>query len=124
MFWAESYEKLMERQVIEVAPLAYMRGRTLSNAFIILDEAQNTTPEQMKMFLTRIGEGSKMIVNGDITQIDLPEGKSSGLRQAMRILEGVKDIKIIRLSERDVVRHELVQNIIKAYEREAANKGR
>ena len=101
-----------------------MRGRTLSNAFIILDEAQNTTPEQMKMFLTRIGEGSKMIVNGDITQIDLPEGKSSGLRQAMRILEGVKDIKIIRLSERDVVRHELVQNIIKAYEREAANKGR
>ncbi len=124
MFGAESYQKLMERQVIEVAPLAYMRGRTLSNAFIILDEAQNTTPEQMKMFLTRIGEGSKMIVNGDITQIDLPEGKSSGLRQAMRILEGVKDIKIIRLSERDVVRHELVQNIIKAYEREAANKGR
>lgn len=119
MFGLDNYQKLMERQVIEVAPLAYMRGRTLSNAFIILDEAQNTTCEQMKMFLTRIGEGSKMIVNGDITQIDLPEGKKSGLKQAMRILADVKDIAIVKLSSRDVVRHELVQNIIKAYERAA-----
>lgn len=119
MFGLDNYQKLMERQVIEVAPLAYMRGRTLSNAFIILDEAQNTTCEQMKMFLTRIGEGSKMIVNGDITQIDLPEGKKSGLKQAMRILADVKDIAIVKLSARDVVRHELVQNIIKAYERAA-----
>lgn len=119
MFGSDSYQKLMERQVIEVAPLAYMRGRTLSNAFIILDEAQNTTCEQMKMFLTRIGEGSKMIVNGDITQIDLPDGKKSGLKQAMRILADVKDVAIVKLSARDVVRRELVQNIIKAYERAA-----
>jgi phosphate starvation-inducible PhoH-like protein len=116
MLGTENYLKLIERQIIEVAPLAYMRGRTLSNSFIILDEAQNTTCEQMKMFLTRIGEGSKMVVNGDITQIDLPEGKKSGLVHASRVLKGVEDIEIITLTHRDVVRRELVMNIIKAYD--------
>ena len=102
--------------MIEVAPLAYMRGRTLDDAFIILDEAQNTTPEQMKMFLTRMGFGSKMVVTGDITQIDLPEGKNSGLKDVQEILKGVPGIDFVYLSDRDVVRHELVQRIIKAYE--------
>ena len=103
--------------MIEVAPLAYMRGRTLDNAFIILDEAQNTTPEQMKMFLTRIGFGSKAIVTGDVTQIDLPDGKKSGLNEAQRILKGIEDIEICTLTEKDVVRHPLVQRIIRAYEK-------
>ena len=116
MFGLENYQKLIERQVIEVAPLAYMRGRTLSDSFIILDEAQNTTREQMKMFLTRIGERSKMVVNGDITQIDLGGQRTSGLIEAMRILKGVEDIEIVSLSHKDVVRQELVKNIIKAYD--------
>lgn len=108
-------EKLREKDVIEVVPLAYMRGRTLDNAFIILDEAQNTTKEQMKMFLTRMGFGSKVVVTGDITQIDLPKGKGSGLVEASRILDGIKGIAFCHLSEVDVVRHELVKRIIKAY---------
>ena len=112
----ETYHACVERGNIEVAPLAYMRGRTLDESFIILDEAQNTTPEQMKMFLTRIGFGSKAVVNGDETQIDLPIGKASGLKSAVRILDGVEGIAICRLTERDVVRHELVQRIIRAYE--------
>ena len=111
----ETYGKLMERGAIEVAPLAYMRGRTLSNAFIILDEAQNTTKEQMKMFLTRMGEGSKMVVTGDVTQIDL-DGKASGLVHATEILEGVEGIAVCRLTGKDVVRHPLVMRIIRAYE--------
>ncbi|MDD4002656.1 MAG: PhoH family protein [Clostridia bacterium] len=119
MFGLENYQKLLERQIIEVAPLAYMRGRTLSDSFIILDEAQNTTREQMKMFLTRIGERSKMVVNGDITQIDLGE-RTSGLIEAMHILKGVDDIDVVLLSHKDVVRQELVKNIIKAYD--SANK--
>ncbi len=113
----EGYLKLMERGVIEVAPLAYMRGRTLNNAFIILDEAQNTTREQMKMFLTRMGEGSKIVVTGDVTQIDLPDGKKSGLLHAVSVLKGVKGVSAITLSAKDVVRHELVMRIIHAYER-------
>ncbi len=117
MMGAEGFLKNQERGVIEVAPLAYMRGRTLDNAFIILDEAQNTTPEQMKMFLTRIGFGSKAIVTGDVTQIDLPDGKRSGLKEAARILRGVEDIGFCEFSEKDVVRHPLVQRIIKAYEK-------
>lgn len=112
----DTYLKHMERGLIEVAPLAYMRGRTLDSAFIILDEAQNTTPEQMKMFLTRLGYGSKAIITGDITQIDLPTGKTSGLRQVTKILSGVKGIDIIYFNKHDVVRHQLVQRIIKAYE--------
>ncbi|MDD6876899.1 MAG: PhoH family protein [Clostridiaceae bacterium] len=116
MLGAENYHRYVERGNIEVAPLAYMRGRTLDDSFIILDEAQNTTPEQMKMFLTRLGAGSKAIVNGDITQIDLPAGKQSGLREAVSVLDNVKDIAICRLTERDVVRHELVQRIIRAYD--------
>ena len=116
MIGAETYARHSERGVIEVAPMAYMRGRTLNEAFVILDEAQNTTPEQMKMFLTRLGQGSKMIINGDATQVDLPPEKKSGLQDAARILKGVKDIAIINLTARDVVRHELVQNIIRAYE--------
>ena len=116
---AESYQKLMERGTVEVAPLAYMRGRTLSNAFIILDEAQNTTSEQMKMFLTRMGMGSKMVITGDVTQIDLPIGKKSGLVEALEVLRGVEDIGIVTLTHRDVVRHELVQAIVKAYEKAA-----
>ncbi len=116
MLGVENYQRYVERGSIEIAPLAYMRGRTLDDAFIILDEAQNTTPEQMKMFLTRIGFGSKAIVTGDITQIDLPGGKKSGLKEAMKILEDVEDIAFCRFSEKDVVRHPLVQRIIKAYE--------
>jgi len=117
MMGMESYQKLAERGVIEVAPLAYMRGRTLNEAFVILDEAQNTTIEQMKMFLTRLGDGSRMVVTGDLTQVDLPPGKLSGLKHASQILEDVKDIAICQLTHRDVVRHELVQNIIKAYDK-------
>lgn len=117
MLGAESFAKNMEKGTIEVAPLAYMRGRTLDNAFIILDEAQNTTPEQMKMFLTRIGFGSRAVVTGDITQVDLPDGKRSGLREAMRVLKGVEDIGFSMLTEKDVVRHPLVMKIIRAYEK-------
>ncbi len=117
MFGVENYTKLIERGVIEVAPLAYMRGRTLSSAFIILDEAQNTTKEQMKMFLTRMGEGSKVVVTGDVTQMDLPEGKDSGLLDAVKVLEGVEGIAVQRLTAQDVVRHPLVMRIIRAYEK-------
>ena len=116
MLGAETYQKYLERGNIEVAPLAYMRGRTLDDSFIILDEAQNTSREQMKMFLTRLGFGSKIVITGDITQIDLPADKVSGLREAMRVLKGVDDIAIMKLNESDVVRHSLVQKIIKAYE--------
>lgn len=117
MLGAENFQRYQERGAIEVAPLAYMRGRTLDDSFIILDEAQNTTPEQMKMFLTRLGFRSKMVVTGDITQIDLPDGKQSGLIKVLNILKDVDDISIVRLNQRDVVRHHLVQDIIKAYER-------
>lgn len=117
MLGAENFQKYQERGSIEVAPLAYMRGRTLDDSFIILDEAQNTTPEQMKMFLTRIGFNSKMVVTGDITQIDLPAGKKSGLTKVMRILKNVDDIEICKFTQKDVVRHRLVQEIIKAYEK-------
>ncbi|MDR0898409.1 MAG: PhoH family protein [Oscillospiraceae bacterium] len=113
----DAYKNLAERGTVEVAPLAYMRGRTLSDSFVILDEAQNTTGEQMKMFLTRMGFGSKMVVTGDITQIDLPLGKRSGLKEAVEVLAGVPGIGIATLSHRDVVRHELVQAIVKAYEK-------
>lgn len=115
MLGAENFARYQERGSIEVAPLAYMRGRTLDDSFIILDEAQNTTPEQMKMFLTRLGFGSKAIITGDITQIDLPDGKLSGLRESMRVLRGVEGIAQCMLTEKDVVRHELVQRIVKAY---------
>ena len=115
MLGAETYQKYLERGNIEVAPLAYMRGRTLDDSFIILDEAQNTTPEQMKMFLTRLGFGSKAVITGDITQIDLPGGKQSGLREALRVLDHVEGIAQCYLTEKDVVRHELVQRIVKAY---------
>lgn len=114
--------KAIERGMIEIAPLAYMRGRTLDDAFIILDEAQNTTPEQMKMFLTRLGFGSKMVITGDVTQIDLPRGKNSGLIEAQRILKNIEEIGIILFSEQDVVRHSLVQKIIVAYNWDAENK--
>lgn len=114
----EQVNKLLERGMIEIAPLAYMRGRTLEDSFIILDEAQNTTPEQMKMFLTRLGIGSKMVVTGDITQVDLPSKTKSGLREAERILKSIDDIGFIYLTEHDVVRHHLVQKIILAYERD------
>ena len=117
MLGAETYQRYVERGSIEVAPLAYMRGRTLDDSFIILDEAQNTTPEQMKMFLTRLGFGSKMVITGDVTQIDLPEGKRSGLKDVLHILKDVRDIEQIRFTEKDVVRHRLVQDIIKAYEK-------
>ena len=117
LFGVENYGHLIERGIIEIAPLAYMRGRTLSRAFIILDEAQNTTEEQMKMFLTRMGEGSKVVVTGDITQIDLPQGGRSGLKQAAALLEGIDDIAVCHMTDKDVVRHELVQKIIRAYER-------
>jgi len=117
MLGAESFARYQERGSIEVAPLAYMRGRTLDDSFIILDEAQNTTREQMKMFLTRLGFNSKMVVTGDVTQIDLPDGKRSGLTDAMRILRNVPDISINTFTEKDVVRHKLVQDIIKAYEK-------
>ncbi len=116
MLGSETYQKLVERGVIEIAPLAYMRGRTLDDSFIILDEAQNTTPEQMKMFLTRLGFNSKAVVTGDLTQTDLPFGKKSGLSEAVKILEGIDDIAVHRFTERDVVRHRLVQKIILAYE--------
>lgn len=117
MLGAETFQKYQERGSIEVAPLAYMRGRTLDDSFIILDEAQNTTREQMKMFLTRLGFGSKVVITGDVTQIDLPGDKISGLKDAIRVLDGVKDIAICRLTSADVVRHALVQEIINAYER-------
>ncbi len=117
MLGAESFQRYQERGNIEVAPLAYMRGRTLDDSFIILDEAQNTTPEQMKMFLTRLGFGSKIVVTGDITQIDLPDGKKSGLVEVIKILKNVDDIKTVKFSEKDVVRHKLVQDIIKAYDK-------
>jgi phosphate starvation-inducible PhoH-like protein len=113
----EKVEKLMERSIIEIAPLAFMRGRTLNDAFIILDEAQNTTPEQMKMFLTRLGFGSKAVVTGDITQVDLPDGKKSGLREVRRILDGVEGLKFFDFSDKDVVRHPLVGKIVTAYDR-------
>ena len=116
MLGAESFQRYMERGTIEVAPLAYMRGRTLDDSFIILDEAQNTTPEQMKMFLTRLGFNSKAVITGDITQIDLPDGKSSGLRDAMRVLKDIEDVAQCMLTSKDVVRHVLVQRIINAYE--------
>jgi phosphate starvation-inducible PhoH-like protein len=116
MLGTETYNKYLERGNIEVAPLAYMRGRTLDDSFIILDEAQNTSREQMKMFLTRLGFGSKIVITGDVTQIDLPVDKTSGLKEAMRVLEGVEDVAICRLSATDVVRHVLVQRIIAAYE--------
>ncbi len=124
MLGLETYTKLMERGSIEIAPLAYMRGRTLSNAFIILDEAQNTTVEQMKMFLTRLGDGSKMVITGDTTQIDLPSGKRSGLVQSTRILRAVEGIKVVELTAKDVVRNPLVMSIVRAYERaEACGQG-
>lgn len=117
----EQVAKALERGLIEIAPLAYMRGRTLDDAFIILDEAQNTTPEQMKMFLTRLGFGSKMVITGDITQIDLPRGKSSGLVEAGRILKEIDEIGFVHFAEQDVVRHSLVQKIITAYQKESEN---
>ncbi|MCQ2470108.1 MAG: PhoH family protein [Ruminococcus sp.] len=122
MFGAESFARYMEKGIIEVAPLAYMRGRTLDEAFIILDEAQNTTSEQIKMFLTRLGNESRMVITGDITQIDLPDSRKSGLVEAVKVLKGIDDIAIHRFTEKDVVRHKLVQDIIKAYEK--YNEGR
>ena len=119
----EVFEKQVEKGIIEVAPLAYMRGRTLDNAFVILDEAQNTTGEQMKMFLTRLGNGSKMVVNGDITQIDLPEGKKSGLIEATRILNNIDGIVIHRFTQRDIVRNRLVTEIVNAYEKNKQPSG-
>ncbi|MBR3591890.1 MAG: PhoH family protein [Clostridia bacterium] len=121
MLGAENFQRCQERGDIEVAPLAYMRGRTLDDSFIILDEAQNTTQEQMKMFLTRLGFNSKAVVTGDITQIDLPGDKKSGLKQAVQILKGIDDIAITKLKAKDVVRHRLVQEIINAYERNGEN---
>ena len=124
MLGAETYQKYLERGNIEVAPLAYMRGRTLDDSFIILDEAQNTSREQMKMFLTRLGFGSKIVITGDVTQIDLPDGKPSGLREAMRVLKNVEGIGICELTNADVVRHVMVQRIVKAYEEyETAKNG-
>ena len=128
MLGADTYNKYLERGNIEVAPLAYMRGRTLDNSFIILDEAQNTSREQMKMFLTRMGFGSKVVITGDITQIDLPTDKTSGLKEAVRVLQNVEGIGICELTNQDVVRHVMVQRIIKAYEdyekRRSENKGK
>ena len=118
----ETFARLLERGSIEIAPLAYMRGRTLSNAFIILDEAQNTTREQMKMFLTRLGEGSRMVITGDKTQVDLPAGKSSGLTHAIGILKNTENISVINLSDKDVVRNPLVMSIVKAYEQDERSK--
>ncbi|MBR6637152.1 MAG: PhoH family protein, partial [Phascolarctobacterium sp.] len=117
MLGNETFQKYLTKGTIEVAPLAYMRGRTLNDSFIILDEAQNTTPEQMKMFLTRFGFGSKMVITGDITQIDLPGGKTSGLKDASKILKDVPGIGIVKFNDQDVVRHEIVGSIIKAYEK-------
>ena len=122
MLGPETYGKYLERGKIEVAPLAYMRGRTLDDSFIILDEAQNTTREQMKMFLTRLGFNSKIVITGDVTQIDLPPDKTSGLKEAVRVLDGVEDIQICRLTARDVVRHVLVQRIVAAYESYEKNR--
>ena len=116
MMDTEEMQRNFERGVIEVAPLAYMRGRTLNNAFVVLDEAQNTTSEQMKMFLTRLGFGSKAVITGDITQIDLPSGKTSGLIEAMKVVNAIEGISFIYFDERDVVRHKLVQAIVKAYD--------
>lgn len=116
MIGVEKVGKLIEKQVIEIAPLAYMRGRTLNNSFVILDEAQNTTPEQMKMFLTRLGFGSRAVITGDITQVDLPRGHKSGLAQAMEILSGIEEIHITKFDSKDVVRHQLVQKIVEAYD--------
>ena len=115
MFGFETYQKLPQKNVIEIAPLAYMRGRTLSNSFIILDEAQNTTKEQMKMFLTRLGENSKMVITGDVTQIDLPQGKESGLNHATKILKGIEGVETVILTHKDVVRNPIVAEIVKAY---------
>lgn len=117
MLGAENFQRCQERGAIEVAPLAYMRGRTLDDSFIILDEAQNTTPEQMKMFLTRLGFGSKMVITGDITQIDLPDGKKSGLKKVLTILKNIDDIAMCKFSQKDVVRHKLVQDIVNAYQK-------
>ncbi|KRG36299.1 PhoH family protein [Psychrobacter sp. 4Dc] len=116
MIGFEKVGKMIERQIIEVAPLAYMRGRTLNNSFVILDEAQNTTPEQMKMFLTRLGFGSRAVITGDITQVDLPRGHKSGLAQAMDILKDIEEIHITKFDSKDVVRHQLVQQIVEAYD--------
>ena len=116
MIGFEKVGKMIERQEIEVAPLAYMRGRTLNNSFVILDEAQNTTPEQMKMFLTRLGFGSRAVITGDITQVDLPRGSKSGLTQALEILSGIEEIHITKFDSKDVVRHQLVQKIVEAYD--------
>ena len=124
MLGGETYQRLVEKGVIEVAPLAYMRGRTLDDSFIILDEAQNTTPEQMKMFLTRLGQGSKAVVNGDITQIDLPFGAPSGLRQALEICQSVEGVGVFQLTAKDVVRNTIVSRIVEAYEKFAKNKGK
>ena len=124
MFGAESFARYMEKGIIEVAPLAYMRGRTLDEAFIILDEAQNTTSEQIKMFLTRLGNESRMVIMGDITQIDLPDSRKSGLVEAIKVLKGIDDISIHRFTEKDVVRHRLVQDIIKAYEKQEEERKR
>jgi len=122
MLGAENFQKCQERGSIEVAPLAYMRGRTLDDSFIILDEAQNTTPEQMKMFLTRLGDGSKMVITGDVTQVDLPDGKSSGLEHASAVLKGVEGIGIIYLTDKDVVRNPLVMKIVRAYEQDGKRR--
>lgn len=124
MLGADNFQKYQEKGCIEVAPLAYMRGRTLDDSFIILDEAQNTTPEQMKMFLTRLGFNSKIVVTGDITQVDLPDGKRSGLIEVLKILKNIDDIETVRFSEKDVVRHRLVQDIIKAYEKHEESRKR
>jgi phosphate starvation-inducible PhoH-like protein len=117
----ERVTKMLEKRIIEIAPLAFMRGRTLNNAFIILDEAQNTTGEQMKMFLTRIGFGSKVVVTGDITQVDLPRGQRSGLKEAERVLQGIEEIEFVYFTDKDVVRHKLVQLIVRAYESQTSN---
>ena len=124
MFGFEAFHKILERGQIEVAPLAYMRGRTLDDAFIILDEAQNTTQEQMKMFLTRMGFASKIVVTGDVTQVDLPRDKKSGLRDAEIVLKNIEGIEFMYLSEKDVVRHPLVQKIVKAYEKKTMERER
>jgi phosphate starvation-inducible PhoH-like protein len=124
MLGPEAYARYHERGNIEIAPLAYMRGRTLDDAFIILDEAQNTTPEQMKMFLTRLGFGSKAVITGDVTQIDLPDGKKSGLKEAVQVVKGIEDIAVCTLDYRDVVRHELVSRIIRAYEKMEGGQAR
>lgn len=124
MMGFDAYQNYLEKGMIEVVPLAYMRGRTLDNSFIIMDEAQNTTPEQMKMFLTRIGFGSKVVVTGDITQVDLPKDKKSGLKEVINILKNIKGLEFVYLSDKDVVRHELVQKIIQAYEKYEKTKSK